>query len=270
MKKEYKKWQSRLHEIIFEADTPAGKAFDVALLVAIVVSVIAVMLESVPSIKESYGAELRTLEWIFTILFTVEYFARIVSIRKPWRYATSFLGIIDFLSIAPTYLTFFFAGAQSLIIIRAIRLLRVYRVLKLARYLGEANILMRALAAGKYKVTVFLTAVISLILIMGTLMYLVEGEKSGFTNIPVSIYWAVITLTTVGYGDIVPQTPLGQGVATLIMILGYSIIAIPTGIVSAELARGAVKKVSTQACPECSREGHDPDAVHCKYCGSKL
>lgn len=270
MKKKFRSWRQKLHEVIYEADTPAGKLFDVALMIAIISSVIAVMLESIHSVKNIYGSELRALEWFFTILFTIEYIARLVSIRKPLKYAFSFLGIIDFLSIAPTYLSLALTGAQSLIVIRAIRLLRVFRVLKMARYLGEANVLMRALISSRYKVTVFLTTVISIVLIMGTLMYLVEGEKNGFTSIPVSIYWAVITLTTVGYGDIVPQTAIGQALATVIMILGYSIIAIPTGIVSAELVRGASKPVSTQACPVCGREGHEADAVYCKFCGSKL
>jgi voltage-gated potassium channel len=269
-KHELKPWQLNLYEIIFEADTPGGKAFDVALLIAIVLSVLAAMLESVDSIAIRIGRELRLLEWFFTILFTIEYFARIVTIGRPVKYMSSFLGIIDFLSIAPTYLSLIFAGAQSLIIIRAIRLLRVYRVLKLVRHVTEANVLIKALKAGQFKITVFLTTVISIVLIMGTLMYLVEGEKAGFTSIPISIYWAVITLTTVGYGDIVPQTFLGQAIATIIMIIGYSIIAIPTGIVSAELVKGAKGEVSTQTCRNCAREGHDSDAKYCKYCGEQL
>lgn len=264
-------WQLRMHEIIYEADTPAGKTFDVILLFTIIASVMVAVLESVKSVGTSYGTLLRTLEWIFTIIFTIEYFARIISIGRPVKYMTSFLGIIDLLSIIPTYLSLILTGAQSLIIIRAIRLLRVYRVLKLTRHVKEANVLVKALRSGRFKITVFLSTVISVVLIMGTLMYVVEGEKNGFTSIPVSIYWAVITLTTVGYGDIVPQTVLGQAMATIIMIIGYAIIAVPTGIVSAELIKEAKSGgISTQACPQCSREGHDTDARHCKFCGSKL
>ncbi len=260
-----------MHEIIYEADTPAGKTFDVILLFTIIASVMVAVLESVKSVATSYGTLLRTLEWIFTIIFTIEYFARIISIGRPLKYMTSFLGIIDLLSIIPTYLSLILTGAQSLIIIRAIRLLRVYRILKLTRHVKEANVLVKALRSGRFKITVFLSTVISVVLIMGTLMYVVEGEKNGFTSIPVSIYWAVITLTTVGYGDIVPHTIIGQAMATIIMIIGYAIIAVPTGIVSAELIKEAKSGgISTQACPQCSREGHDTDAKHCKYCGSKL
>jgi voltage-gated potassium channel len=265
-----KPWQKKLYEIIFEADTPGGKAFDVALLIAIVISVLAAILESVDSVAARIGNELRILEWFFTGLFTIEYLFRIVATTRPLKYMTSFLGIIDFLSIAPTYLSLIFAGAQTLIIIRAVRLLRVYRILKLVRHVTEANILIQALKAGRFKITVFLTTVISIVLIMGTLMYLVEGEERGFTNIPTSIYWAVITLTTVGYGDIVPQTFIGQAISTIIMIIGYSIIAIPTGILSAELIRGAKNVSSTNICKGCGRDGHDTDAKHCKYCGLLL
>jgi voltage-gated potassium channel len=263
-------WQLKMHEVIFEADTPGGKAFDVALLIAIIASVLAAMLESIHSVNYYIGRELRIMEWAFTIIFTIEYFARILSIGRPLKYMTSFLGIIDLMSIIPTYLSLVLTGAQSLIIIRAIRLLRVYRILKLSRHLTEANVLIKALRSGRFKITVFLTTVMSIVLIMGTLMYLVEGEQRGFTSIPISIYWAVITLTTVGYGDIVPQTFIGQTIATFIMIIGYSIIAVPTGIVSAELIKGSTKDVSTQACQQCGREGHDVDAQYCKYCGEKL
>jgi voltage-gated potassium channel len=265
-----KSWKRNLYQVIFEDDTPAGKAFDVALLFAIVLSVMAAVLESVDTVAIRFGRELRLLEWLFTILFTIEYIARIVASAKPLKYMSSFLGVIDFLSIAPTYLSLIFAGAQTLIIIRAIRLLRVYRILKLVRHVTEANILIKALKAGRFKITVFLSTVLSIVLIMGTLMYLVEGEKGGFTSIPKSIYWAVITLTTVGYGDIVPQTVLGQAIATIIMVIGYSIIAIPTGIVSAELIKGAKGESSTTMCKRCGRGGHDEDARHCKYCGDQL
>lgn len=260
-----------LHEVIFEADTPAGKAFDVALLVVILASVLVIMLESVNGIQESYGYWLRILEWVFTALFTVEYVLRLYSVLSPLRYARSFFGVVDLLSIAPTYASLFLEGAQSLLVIRALRLLRIFRILKLGHYLGEADVLRNALHASRPKITIFLIAVINIACIMGALMYLVEGEASGFNNIPVGMYWAIVTMTTVGFGDIAPQTPLGQLLASILMLMGYGIIAVPTGIVSAEIARaGRGVKVSTQCCPVCSAEGHDPDAVHCKYCGGRL
>ena len=266
------KWQRRLHEIIFEADTYEGKLFDVILLIAILLSVLAVMLESVSSIYAEYGEELYILEWIFTIIFTLEYIARIISVTKPKKYIFSFFGIIDLLSILPLYLSFFLVGAQSLLIIRSIRLLRVFRVLKLGRFLGEANQLSAALKASRPKILVFVFTVFTVVVIMGTLMYMIEGAENGFTSIPRSVYWAVVTLTTVGYGDIAPQTTLGQALATFIMIMGYGIIAVPTGIVSAEMAgqKNASAKISTQACPHCSAEGHDIDAQFCKKCGGHL
>ena len=263
-------WQKKLHEIIFEADTPTGKAFDVALLLSIALSVLAVMLESVESISERFGSVLRVMEWIFTILFTVEYILRIISVRKPLGYIFSFLGIIDLLAILPTYLSLFFAGTQALIIFRAIRLLRIFRIFKLARYIKEGRIIGLALKASRYKITVFLTAVLSIVLIMGTLMYLIEGAENGFTSIPRSVYWAIVTLTTVGYGDIAPQTLIGQMVAAMIMIMGYAIIAVPTGIVTSELSKVVEKEATTQVCPDCSSEGHDIDARYCKYCSAQL
>ncbi|MEZ5361267.1 MAG: ion transporter [Bryobacterales bacterium] len=261
----------KLHEIIFEADTRAGKAFDIALLIAILASVIVIMLESVQSYRESHGAMLRALEWFFTGLFTIEYGLRLYSVRRPLAYALSFFGVVDLLSILPTFLSLFLVGAQSFLVIRAIRLLRIFRVLKLAHYLGEANVLQRALYASRPKITVFLIAVLNIACIMGALMYLIEGESSGFRNIPVSMYWAIVTMTTVGFGDIAPQTPPGQFLAAILMLMGYGIIAVPTGIVGAEIAKaGRQQTVSTQACPVCGAEGHDLDAVHCKYCGGRL
>jgi voltage-gated potassium channel len=262
-------WQSKLHEIIFEADTPAGKIFDIGLLIAILLSVATVMLESVESISSLYGEELRIIEWIFTILFTLEYIARLISIGRPIKYVFSFYGIVDFISIVPTYLGIFITGTQSLAIIRSIRLLRVFRILKLAQFIGEANVLIKALKASRAKIVVFLFAVLSLTFILGTIMYLIETPENGFTSIPRSIYWAIVTLTTVGYGDIAPQTVLGQTLASFIMIIGYAIIAVPTGIVGAELAKSATS-TNTQSCPNCSLEGHDDDAEHCKFCGGKL
>ncbi len=262
--------RSRLHEIIFEADTPAGKAFDVALLVLIILSVVAVMLESTSTIAARYGPWLRTFEWVVTILFTIEYLLRLYSVGNPLRYARSFFGIVDLLAILPTYLSIFIPGAQTLLVIRALRLLRVFRVLKLAQFVGEASELRAALRASARKIIVFLGAVLTIVVIVGSMMYLIEGEANGFTSIPVSIYWAIVTMTTVGYGDIAPQTALGKILASAIMIMGYGIIAVPTGIVSVELAGVTRKKISTQACPQCGAEGHDADAVHCKYCGDKL
>jgi voltage-gated potassium channel len=262
-------WQSRLHEIVFEADTRAGRAFDLALLVAILLSVATVLVESIPAVRREHGDTLRALEWGFTALFTIEYVLRLLSVVRPLRYATSFFGIVDALALAPTYLALVFPETQSLLVIRAIRLLRVFRILKLARFLEEAEVLLRALRASRRKITVFFGSLLTIVLIVGTLMYLIEGEAHGFTSIPRSMYWAVVTLTTVGYGDIVPRTTLGRFLAAVVMILGYSIIAVPTGIVSVELSH-ASRPVSTQHCPACAAYGHDPDARHCKYCGARL
>lgn len=263
-------WRGRAHEIIFEADTPAGRAFDVGLLWCIVASVAAVLLESVAGIRERWGVPLRVAEWTFTILFTVEYVLRLMTVGRPLRYAWSFFGVVDLLAIVPTYLSLVVSGTQSLIVIRALRLLRVFRILKLAHFVGEAQQLTAALIASLRKITVFLGAVVTLVLIVGALMYLIEGEEHGFTSIPESIYWAIVTLTTVGYGDIAPQTILGKALASTVMILGYGIIAVPTGIVTVELAGVQRQRVSTQACRQCSSEGHDTDASFCKYCGARL
>ncbi|MFB6319204.1 ion transporter [Saccharicrinis sp. FJH54] len=263
-------WRSRMHEIIFEADTFEGKLFDVALLIAILLSILVVMLESVDPIRASHGELLRNLEWFFTILFTIEYIARIIVIRKPTRYVFSFLGIVDFLSTIPTYLSLIIVGSQSLLILRTIRLLRVFRIFKLSRYMGEASVIRSAMMASRRKITVFLGLVVIIVIIVGTLMYLVEGKENGFTSIPRSIYWAIVTLTTVGYGDIAPVTVFGQTIASVLMILGYAIIAVPTGIVTTEFTMAKKQNMNTQSCPVCSREGHDDDAMHCKYCGSKL
>ncbi|MGD8698501.1 MAG: ion transporter [Gemmatimonadales bacterium] len=263
-------WRKRLREIIFEAETPGGKAFDMALLLAILLSVTAVLLESVAGIRARYGAELRAVEWFFTILFTVEYVLRLACVGKPMRYALSFFGVVDFLAIVPTYLSVLLPGAQSLIVIRALRLLRVFRVMKLVHFVGEARMLRAALHASRRKIVVFLGTVLTLVLIIGALMYLIEGERHGFTNIPQSIYWTIVTMTTVGYGDIAPATVLGRVLASVVMILGYGIIAVPTGIVTVEMASARKQPLSTRACGECMAEGHDSDAVHCKYCGARL
>ncbi|MCA9291112.1 MAG: ion transporter [Phycisphaerales bacterium] len=263
----------RMHEIIFEAETPAGKAFDVTMLVAIILSVIAVSLESVADIREQHGTMLRLIEWIITIAFTIEYVLRLACVGRPLRYARSFFGIVDLLAIVPTYLSVFFVGSQSLAVIRAIRLLRIARVFKLVRFIGEAEQLERAMRTSLRKITVFLGAVLTLVVILGAAMYLIEGEESGFTSIPQSVYWAIVTMTTVGYGDIAPQTVGGKFLASIAMIIGYGIIAVPTGIMTVEL--GKARKVTadaqlTRACPGCGAARHDPDAKHCKFCGTSL
>lgn len=260
----------RLHEIIFEADTRAGRAFDVALLVLILASISVVMLESVRWIREDHGALLRALEWAFTILFSIEYALRLYSVRSPLRYALSPLGIIDFLAIVPTYLSLFIPGAQTLLVVRVLRLLRVFRIFKLAEYLRESSVLASALKASRRKITVFLLTVLTIVLIVGTMMYVVEGPSHGFTNIPVSVYWAVVTLTTVGYGDLSPATPLGRMLAVIVMLMGYAIIAVPTGIVTMELTRARDLPVSTQACPSCGIGGHEYGANFCRRCGAAL
>ncbi|WP_232623002.1 ion transporter [Pareuzebyella sediminis] len=275
-----KGWKNRVHEIIYEADTPMGKWFDIALFGLIIFSVLLVMLESVKWIDVQYHGVLLTLEWIVTILFTIEYVARIISIKKPLKYVFSFYGLIDFFSTIPLYLSYIFAGSQVLLAIRAFRLLRVFRILKLVRFLGEASQLMKALKASRAKITVFLFTVLIISVILGTLMYWIEGDEAGFTSIPTSIYWTIVTLTTVGYGDIAPITPQGQLIATIIMLLGYGIIAVPTGIVTSELSRQSTAKndpnhedfvhINTQVCPTCAKEGHRDDASHCYNCGSKL
>lgn len=263
--------KDRLHEIIFEADTPSGKLFDVTLLIAILLSVLAVLLETVDSIRVAHEGFLNILEWGFTIIFSIEYLLRIWLVKKPWKYIFSFMGIVDLLATLPTYVSFFVAGPQYLLVIRTVRLLRVFRVLKLTRYLSEANVLRNALLASVAKITVFIGGVIVLVLLLGSLMYIVEGPENGFTSIPASMYWTIVTITTVGYGDITPVTTLGQTIASVVMLLGYGIIAVPTGIVTAEMAFARKDtKVSTQVCKECSQEGHDPDAEYCKYCGAAL
>lgn len=265
-------WRNRLHEIIFEADTPAGKAFDVLLIGSIFVSVCVVMLESIPGIRAVHGSTLQRIEWFFTFLFTLEYVLRLLSVQKPLRYVRSFFGVVDLLAILPSYLSLFLPGSQYLFTVRTLRLLRIFRILKLTEYLVEAQVLTSALRASRHKISVFILTVLTLVIIIGSVMYIIEGEENGFDSIPNSIYWAIVTLTTVGYGDLSPQTPAGKALASLVMILGYGIIAVPTGIVTVELSQAsrALKRVSTQSCPSCGSEGHDADAVHCKYCGARL
>ena len=263
--------RQRLHEIIFEAETPTGKMFDLILMWAIILSVVAVMLDSVESLGGTYHAWFLGVEWFFTILFTVEYVTRLYCVAKPWRYAKSFFGVVDLLAIIPTYLSLFIGGLNVLLVIRSFRLLRIFRVLKLARYLGEATILTEALKASRRKITVFLGFILAAVLIIGSVMYIIEGPENGFDSIPRGMYWAIVTMTTVGYGDISPNTWPGQTLAAIVMIMGYGIIAVPTGIVSVELA-GATQKHqrTTESCPHCMKEGHAVDAVYCKYCGEHL
>ena len=266
-------WRFKLHEILYEADTPIGKLFDVVLFIVIIGSIVLVMMESVKSIDQKFHNFLNIGEWVVTILFTIEYIARIVAVKKPFKYIFSFYGIIDLLSTIPKYISLILAGTHSLVALRALRLMRVFRILKLARFMGESTSFVRALKVSRVKIYVFLSFVLILCVILGTVMYLVEsGEDSGFTSIPESVYWAVVTLTTVGYGDIAPITPLGQFIASLIMILGYSIIAIPTGIVSAEMTRTHRKKIptNTQSCPNCLAENHKDGATYCYKCGELL
>jgi voltage-gated potassium channel len=265
-------WRERLRVIIFGTDTPAGKAFDVALLVAILASVIAVMLDSVASIRATYGRALDAAEWFFTLLFTVEYALRLACVSIPRQYARSFFGVVDLLAVLPTYLSLLLPGAEHLLVIRGLRLLRIFRVFKLGHFIGEASVLRKALADSRHKITVFLGTIAILVTILGTAMYLIEGEENGFTSIPISIYWAVVTMTTVGYGDIAPHTVAGKALAMVVMILGYSIIAVPTGIVTAEIVESAktTRKLSTRRCPQCMAEGHDVDARYCKACGASL
>jgi voltage-gated potassium channel len=264
--------KEKVHEIIFEADTPMGKLFDVVLLIAILLSVIIVMLESVPSYSAKYHDFFIVLEWIFTFIFTIEYILRLYAVYRPLKYATSFFGIVDLVSILPTYLAIVFAGSHSLMIIRGLRLLRVFRIFKLANFLNEGQVLITAMKASRTKITVFLIFILILVSIFGSLMYLIEGRtNAGFDSIPRSIYWAIVTLTTVGYGDISPQSTFGQFMASIIMLIGYAVIAVPTGIVTNEVVKASNKtEVSVQACRHCSLEGQAADAIYCKHCGEKL
>lgn len=269
-----KSWKAKLHEIIYEADTQQGKLFDVLLLIAILASIVLVMLESVESFDVKYHDFLYYAEWVITILFSIEYIARIISVKKPSKYIFSFYGIIDLLSTLPVYLSLFLIDTHHLVALRALRLLRIFRILKLTRYIGESTNFVRALKKSRAKIAVFVSFVLILCIILGTVMYLVESEEgSGFTSIPRSVYWAIVTLTTVGYGDIAPHTPLGQLIASVIMIMGYGIIAVPTGIVSSEMTKIESKNIihpNTKACTNCATEHHRDDAEFCHHCGHKF
>ncbi|MHC4997386.1 MAG: ion transporter [Planctomycetota bacterium] len=263
-------WRLKLHTVIFEADTVLGQVFDILLLLAILASVTAVCLDSVEQIKQDYHTELLVAEWVFTIGFTIEYVLRIISVKRPFAYIFSFYGIVDLLAILPTYLSLVFVGAEKLAVVRGLRIMRIFRIFKLAQFLTEEKNIRRALWASRAKAAVFLVGLLFMVVIVGAVMHLIEGPESGFTSIPQSIYWAIVTLTTVGYGDIAPQTVLGKSLASMMMVLGYSfIIIVPMGIIYTEVGKHE-GPVSTQACPVCSREGHDVDAICCKYCGEKL
>ncbi|MEE4376894.1 MAG: ion transporter [Candidatus Competibacteraceae bacterium] len=263
-------WRLRLNRIIFETDTPLGKLFDVVLLWSIVLSVLAVFLESVPDLRERYSLIFNVIEWTFTLLFTMEYLLRLSCAKQPRGYATSFYGIVDLMAVLPSYLSLLVPGIQSLMVIRALRLLRIFRVLKLSRHLSEGRVLAIAVWETRRKITVFLLTVLTLVMIIGALMYLIEGEENGFDSIPRGMYWAIVTLTTVGYGDISPQTWFGQVFASLVMIMGYGVIAVPTGIVTVALSKAGEQPVSARVCPGCAVALHDADAQFCKYCGAQL
>ena len=260
----------RIHEVIFEAETRAGRAFDVGLLWIICLSIVVVILDSVPFLHERYGSVFIGIEWVFTAIFALEYLLRISCIQRPWRYALSFYGIIDLLAIVPGILNLILGGSSSLLVVRAIRLLRVFRILKLGRHLRAAKTLQIALMSSRPKIVVFLGTVLVAVTLVGTLMYLIEGEEHGFTSIPVGIYWGIVTMTTVGYGDIVPHTILGKCLAGALMILGYGVLAVPTGIVSVELAQANQRNLNTISCPGCAKEGHDEEASFCDRCGHPL
>jgi len=263
-------WRRRLHEVIFEADTVAGKAFDVALLVVILMSTVVAMLESVQDIDSRFHHALWVAEWVFTLLFTVEYVLRLVCVRQPLSYALSFFGLVDFLAVLPTYLSLFIPGSQALVVIRTLRLLRVFLIFKMTRYMQEARNLLRVLRQSAAKITVFLAAVLIVVTIMGSVMYLVEGRQQGFTSIPQSTYWAIVTLTTVGFGDVAPATALGKALAAVLMVLGYSLIIVPMGIVGAGLTRTGKGSINTQSCTNCSLGGHESDSKYCRHCGATL
>lgn len=264
-------WKKNLYRVIFESNTPAGKSFDIALIITIILSIIVVMLDSVSYYNTLYGNIFYILEWIFTILFTTEYILRIVSVKNPIKYITSFYGIIDLLSIIPTFISILIPGTQYLMFIRTLRLLRLFRVLKMVKYIEGSSVILRALRVSAPKIIVFLFTIFSLTVIAGAVMYIIEGPENGFTNIPESMYWAIVTITTVGYGDISPQTSIGKMIASFMMIFAYGILAVPTGIVTYEIAQTSSKeKLNTETCKNCTHENHDPDADFCKKCGEKL
>lgn len=260
----------KMHEVIFGTEKGPGRNFDIAVIIIILASVFALFLDSVAAINAKYGHLLFTAELAFTFLFTVEYLARIYCVPNRKKYIFSFYGLVDLIAILPTYLSIFIPGAQHLLVVRIFRVLRIFRIFKLLHYMSEAHVLLRSLESSRHKISVFLVAVVTLVIVFGSLMYLIEGPGNGFSSLPKSIYWAVVTVTTVGYGDIAPQTAMGQAVAAMAMITSYAIIAIPTGILSAELIRESQRQISQQQCNSCKKLGHDKNANYCKYCGVQL
>jgi voltage-gated potassium channel len=273
MEKRIEALRHKLYQVIYQAHTPAGRVFDVVLIISILISVLTIILDSVTEINQQYSKALYIIDWVFTILFTVEYLLRIFCIHRPLKYITSFYGIIDLLSIVPSYIGFFIPGSRYLQVIRILRVLRIFRVLKLVQYVNQSNQLLNALSASRPKIAIFLFTISTLLVIFGSIMYLIEGPENGFTNIPVSIYWAVVTLTTVGFGDITPQTDLGRAISAVVMVIGYAIIAVPTGIISNELSQ-EMKKQNTllvkRICQKCHKMGHEIDANYCRVCGTEL
>ncbi|MCG9551912.1 ion transporter [Vibrio sp. Isolate31] len=259
-----------LYVIIFGTHTPAGRAFDISLIIAILASLLVLILESIPNVMTEWSQELRYIEYTFTALFTIEYLLRLYCSPKPKSYATSFYGIVDLLAILPTYLAIFFPGASFMGVVRLLRVMRIFRILKLVRYLQDSNILLRSLLMARRKILIFFSTVGILVVIFGALIFVIEGPENGFTSIPHSIYWAIVTITTVGYGDMVPQTAIGKAIASLTMLLGYSILAVPTGIITAELSSEMNSHKELVKCPNCNLSGHDPDAIYCKHCASEL
>ena len=263
-------WRGRVYHTIFEHDTPGAKLFDILLIVAILASVVVTMLDSVQSLRAQYAALFFALEWAFTIVFTIEYLVRLAIVDRPWRYARSFFGVIDLLAVLPTYLALVLAGSQYLLVIRVVRILRIFRVLKLVRYIDEASVLSDALTNSWRKILVFLAAIFTLVTVFGAVMFVIEGPENGFDNIPLSMYWAIVTVATVGFGDIAPGTPLGRTVASVLMLIGYGIIAVPTGIYTAELAGSMNRRMRGRRCEACGEAGHEADALFCRVCGAKL
>lgn len=265
-----KPWQIKIQEVVYGTETPKGRIFDIGLLLVILFSIVVVMLESIRSLKAQYGQVFWSIEWVITVVFTLEYFLRIISLKKPLTYVFSFMGVVDLLSLLPTYLGIFVEGTEGLMVIRSIRFLRIFRILKLSRYMLGADILGEALSNSRHKITVFLISILTIVIIMGGLMFVIEPNEAGFTSIPRSVYWAIITITTVGYGDIAPVTPLGQALASIIMLFGYAIIAVPTGIVSSEITALKKDHQKPQACPQCGETGHPKEARYCWQCGEEL
>ena len=273
MRNRIETWRHTLYAVIYQANTPAGRGFDIALIICILASVLTIVLDSVAEISQQHGELLFATEWVFTAIFTAEYILRIFCIPRPFKYVFSFYGVIDLLAILPSYFSLFMPGSQYLLVIRILRVLRIFRILKLVRFINQSNLLVNALLASRLKITIFMFAIITLLVIFGSAMYLIEGPENGFTNIPVSIYWSVVTLTTVGFGDITPKTDLGRGIAAIVMVIGYSIIAVPTGIFTAELSQ-VMKRQKARAdkriCTKCRKSGHEPDANYCRICGEEL